>query len=46
MAHLTVEIPCNLDLRRKTIRVERITEVNGAAAEIQKSLGFFMLCVK
>lgn len=25
--------------------VERITEVSGAAADIQKSFGLFMLCI-
>lgn len=27
------------------MRVERITDVNGAAAEIQKSFGFLMLYI-
>lgn len=44
MSVLTIEMCGDFDLRRKTISVERITDVNGAAAEIQKSFGFLMLC--
>uniref|UniRef100_A0A7C9EE88 Uncharacterized protein n=2 Tax=Opuntia streptacantha TaxID=393608 RepID=A0A7C9EE88_OPUST len=32
-----------LDLKQKTRRVDMITDANGAAADIQKSLGFFKL---
>lgn len=42
---LTVLTMGSFDLRRKTIRVERITDVNGAAAETQKSFLFLMLCI-
>lgn len=41
---LTIEIFGDSDLRKKTISVERITDVNGAAAETQKSFGHLMLC--
>lgn len=44
MPVLTTEMCGDFDFRRKTISVERITDVNGAAAEIQKSFGFLMLC--
>lgn len=44
MSVLTIEMCGDFDLRRKTISVERRTDVNGAAAEIQNSFGFLMLC--
>lgn len=33
------------DLKRATIRVDKITNVNGAAADIQKSFGFRNPCI-
>lgn len=44
MLVLTIEIFGDSDFRRKTISVERMTEVNGAAAETQKYFGHLMLC--
>lgn len=41
---LTVAMPWIFDFKRKTRRVERITDVNGAAADTQKSFGFLELC--
>lgn len=41
---LTVAMPWIFDFKRKTRRVERITDVNGAAADTQKSFGFLVLC--
>lgn len=43
---LTVKIPPSFDLNRTTRTVERTTEANGQAAEIQKSFGFLMLCIQ
>jgi len=40
---LTFGILSALDLRQKSKRVDVITDVKGAAADTQKSLGFFML---
>lgn len=37
---LTVAIPWSFDLNRVTKRVDRITDANGAAADIQNSFGF------
>lgn len=44
MLDLTIEILGDFAFRRKTISVESITDVNGAAAEIQNSLGLLVLC--
>lgn len=43
MSVLTIEIFGDLDFKKKTISVERITDVNGAAAEIQNSFGLLVL---
>lgn len=40
---LTTVTSPSLDFRRKTKRVDRMTDVNGAAAEIQKRFGFLEL---
>lgn len=45
MSIRTTEIPGNFALSKNTKRVDKITDVSGAAAEIQKSFGFLMLCV-
>jgi len=41
---LTIAILCVLFLRKNTKIVDRITDVNGAAAETQNSFGFLKLC--
>lgn len=46
LSFLTIAIPLCLCLIRKTIIVDRITDVNGAAADIQNSFGFLKLCFK
>ena len=45
MSILTTEILWDFDLRQNTKSVERITDVNGAAADTQNNFGLFMLYV-
>jgi len=41
---LTIAILWVLFLRKNTRMVDRMTDVNGEAAEIQNNFGFFKLC--
>lgn len=41
-----MEIRGFFELRTKTMSVETITDVNGAAAATQKNLGFLLLCAE
>lgn len=43
MMILTVEMPFSWDLKTKEMIVDMITEVRGAAADTQKSLGLIVL---
>lgn len=43
---LTIELFGDFDLRRNAMSVERTTDINGVAREIQESFGFLMLCEK